>query len=149
MTHCNSVNVKLFNYQLNKLTSGKKNETGVTLRSSSNMINESNDETNFPHNLLLTNEQVSKLCKVFDNNSSTDKKLSKIHLSMTVQSGGFCGRLLGPLLKTGVPLMKNLLKSLVKNFKISSISSRFRNAYKIFGLEMTILKISNKEWEIS
>ena len=52
----------------------------------------SNNETNFPHVLLLTGRQVSSLRKVFANNSSTDIKLSKTQLSKIIQSGGFLGR---------------------------------------------------------
>ena len=63
MTQYSSVNVKLSNFQVNKLKSAVKNATEVTLTPSSNMISDSNDETNFPQNLLLTDRQVSKLCK--------------------------------------------------------------------------------------
>ena len=63
-------------------------------------------ETNFPHTLLLTNTQVSHLRKAFTNNSSADIKLSKSQLSKMIQSGGFLSKLLGPLLKTGLPLKK-------------------------------------------
>ena len=69
MTQYNSLNVKLQNSQLNKSKSAIKNETDVVLRLSSNMIGNSNDETNFPHELLLTNRQVANLRKVFANNS--------------------------------------------------------------------------------
>ena len=61
------------------------------------------DETNFPHKLLLTNRQVANLRKSFPNNLSTDIKLSKTQLSKMMQSGGFLGGLLGLLLKTGLP----------------------------------------------
>ena len=70
------------------------------------------NETNFPYELLLTNRQVSNLRKAFANHSSTDIKSSKSQLSKTTQSGGFLGRLLGPLLKTGLPLIKNVIKPL-------------------------------------
>ena len=80
------------------------------------MIGDSNDETNFSHRLLLNDRQVSKLCKAFANNSSTNIKLSKIQLSKIVQSGGFIGKLLGPLLKTGLPLIKNVVTPLDKIF---------------------------------
>ena len=63
MTQYSSINVKLSNFQVNKLKSAVKNATEVTLTPSSNMISDSNDETNFPQNLLLTDRQVSKLCK--------------------------------------------------------------------------------------
>ena len=68
--------------------------------------------------LLLTNRQVASFCKVFANNSSTDIKLSKIQLSKIIQSGGFIGRILRPLLKTGLPLIKNVIKPSVKSVLI-------------------------------
>ena len=78
MTQYNSLNVKLSNSQLNRLKSAMKNEIEVVLRFSSNMIDNSNDEINFPHKLLLlTNRQVVNLCKAFANNSSVNIKLSK------------------------------------------------------------------------
>ena len=55
-------------------------------RLSSNMIGNSDDKTNFPHELVLTNRQVANLCKAFANNSSTDIKLSKNQLSTIIQS---------------------------------------------------------------
>ena len=58
------------------------------------------DETNFPHKLLLTNRQVANLRKAFADKSSTDIKLSKTRISKIIQSGGFLGRLLVLLLKT-------------------------------------------------
>ena len=92
MTQYNSLNVNLPNSQLNKLKSAIKNETEIILRLSSNMIDNSNDKTDFPHELLLTNRQVANLRKGFANNSSTDIKLSKTQLSKMIQSGGFLGR---------------------------------------------------------
>ena len=58
------------------------------------MIGYSDDETNFPHELLLTNRQVANLRKAFANNSSADIKLSKTQLPKMIQSGGFLGKLL-------------------------------------------------------
>ena len=104
MTLYNSLNVKLSNSQLNKLMSAIKNETEVVLRISSNIIGD--NETNFPHKLLLTNRQVANLRKAFANYLSTDIKLSKTHLSKMIQSGGLLGRLFGPLLKPGLRLTK-------------------------------------------
>ena len=101
MTQYNSLNVKLSNSQLNKLKSSIKNETDVVLRISSNMVSNSNDNTNFPHELLLTNRQVANIRKAFANHSSIDIKL-----------------LLGPLLKTGLPLMKSVIKPLAKSVLI-------------------------------
>ena len=69
--------------------------------------------------LLLTNRQVSNLCKAFANYLSTDIKLSKTQLSKMIRLGGFLGKLLGPLLKTGLPLIKNVIKPLAKSVLIS------------------------------
>ena len=49
---------------------------------------------------------------------STDIKLSKTQLSEMVQLGGFLGRLLGQLLKTGLPLMKISITTLAKSILI-------------------------------
>ena len=118
MTQYNSLNVKLSNSQLNKLKPAIKNETEVVLRLSLNMIGDSNDEANFPHELLLTDRQVSSIRKAFANNSSADIKFSKTQLSKMIQSGGFLSKLLGPLLKTGLPLIKSMIKSLAKSVLI-------------------------------
>ena len=113
MTQYNSLNVKLSNSQLNKFKWAIKNETEVVSRLLSNMIGD--NETDFPHKLLLTNRQVVNICKAFVNNLSTDIKLSKTQLSKKIQSGGFLGRLLGLLLKTGLHLIKNVIKPLAKS----------------------------------
>ena len=118
MTQYNSLNVKLSNSQLNKLKSSIKNETDVVLRISSNMVSNSNDNANFPHELLLTNRQVANIRKAFANHSSIYIKLSKTQLSKMIQSGGFLGKLLGPLLKTGLSLMKSVIKPLAKSVLI-------------------------------
>ena len=118
MTQYNSLNVKLSNSQLNKLKSSIKNETDVVLRISSSMVGNSSDNTNFPHELLLTNRQVANIRKVFANHSSIDIKLSKTQLSKMIQSGGFLGKLLSPLLKTGLPLIKSVIKPLAKSVLI-------------------------------
>ena len=118
MTQYNNLNIKLSNSQLNKLKSAIKNEIEVGLRLSSSMIGNSDDETNFPNKLLLANRQVANFRKTFANNSSVNIKLSKTQLSKMIQSGAFFGKLLGPLLKTGLPLMKNVIKSLAKSVLI-------------------------------
>ena len=114
MTQYNRLNVKLSNSQLNKLKSAIKNKIEVVLRLSPNMIGESNDEANFPRELLLTDRQVSATRKALSNNSSADIKFSKTLLSKMIQSGGFLGKLLGSLLKSGLPLIKNVIKPLTK-----------------------------------
>ena len=112
------MNVKLTNSQLNKLKSAIKNETETDLRLSSNMTSNPNDETNFPHKLLLTNAQIAQLRKVFANNLTVNVTLSKTQLSKMIQSGGFLGRLLGPLLKKGLPLIKNAIQPLAKSVSV-------------------------------
>ena len=84
MTQYNSLNVKLSNSQLNKLKSTIKNESEVVLRLSSNIIGNSNDKSNFPHELSLTNRPVASLRKAFANYLSTDIKLSKTQLSKMI-----------------------------------------------------------------
>ena len=116
MTWYNSSNVKLSDSQPNKLNSAVKNETEVVLRLSSDKIGD--DETNFPHKLLLTNRQGANLCKAFANYLSTDIKLWKTQISKMIQSGGFLGRRLGLLLKTGLSLIKNVTKPLAKSVLI-------------------------------
>ena len=118
MTQYNTLNVKVSNSEPDKLKSGIKNGTEVTLKLSANIASDSNDETNFPHKLLLTNTQVSRLRKAFKNGPSANIKLSKTQLHNIGQSRGFLGRLLGQLLKTGLLLMKNLLKPLAKSVLI-------------------------------
>ena len=117
MTQYNSLNLKLSNSQFNKFKSAIKNETGVVLRLSSNMIGD--DETNFPHKLSLTNRQVANLRKAFADHLSADMKLSKAQLSKMIQLGGFLDRLLSLLLKAGLPLIKNVIKPLAKSVLIS------------------------------
>ena len=85
MTQHNSLHVKLSNSQLNKLESAIKNETDAVLRLSSNIIGNSDDETNFPHKLLLTNRQIANLRQAFTNYLSTDTKLSKTQLPKMIQ----------------------------------------------------------------
>ena len=80
MSQYKSLNVKLSNLQLNKLESGTKDGNKITLQISSNVIGDSNDGNNFPHNLFLTNTQVWKLLKAFANNSLANIKLSATQL---------------------------------------------------------------------
>ena len=78
----------------------------IILRLSSNMIGNSDNETNFLHKLLLINKQISDFCRTFSNNSSIDINLSKTQLSKMIQSEGSLRRLLGLLLKTELQLKK-------------------------------------------
>ena len=130
MTQYNSLNVKLSNSQLNKLKSSIKNETDVVLRISSNMVTNSNDNTNFPHEFLLTNRRVANTRKTFAKNTSIDIKLSKTQLSQTIQSGEFLGNLLGklagPLMKVAMPLAKTVLAPLGISAVMSAIDGSIK-----------------------
>ena len=107
----------------------------------SNVVGDSNDENNFPHELLLTNTQVSKLCKAFSNGSSANIKLSKTQLH----------KLLGPSLKTGLPLIENALKPLAESVLIPLGLTAAASAtdaaihQKMVGSGSTTLIISNEE----
>ena len=139
------------NLQLNKLKPGIKNSPEVTLKISSNVIGDSNDENNFSHKLSLTNTQVSKLYQAFSNGSSANIKLSKNQFHKIGQSGGFLGRFLGLLLKTGLPFIGNALKPLAKSILIplgSTAAAAATDAAihkKMFGLGTTTSIISNEE----
>ena len=100
--------------QFNELRPGIKNGTEMTLKILSNVVGVSNNENNFPHKLLLTNTQVLRLHKAFGNNFSANIKLSKTQLHKKGQSGGFLGRLLGPLLKIYLHLVGNVRTPLAK-----------------------------------
>ena len=111
------------------------------------------DETNCPHELLLTNKQVANLCIAFTNKSSTGIKLSKTQISKMIQSGVFLGRFLGSLLKTRLPLIKNVIKPLAKSALIPlglTAAASVADAgihKKILGSTTTTLIISNDEIE--
>ena len=117
------------------------------------MIGNSDDKINFPHELLLTNRQVANLRRAFSNYLSTHVKLSKAQLSKMILSGEFLGRLLGPLLKTGLPLMKNVIKPWVKSVLIplgltAATSAADAGIHKnILASGTTTLIISNDEMD--
>ena len=99
----------------------------------------------------MTNTQVSRLRKAFTNNSSTNIKLSKFHQHKIEKSEGFLGRLLGPLSKTGLPLIGNVLKPLTKNFliplELMAAASATDTAInkKMFASGYSTLIVSNEE----
>ena len=116
------------------------------------MNGNSNDETNFSHKLFLTNRQVANLRREYAKHTSTDIKLSKTQLSKMMQSVGFLGRLLGPLLRRGLPLMKCVIQPLSKSILIplgltASASAADAGIHKkILGSgHNTTLIISNNE----
>ena len=94
------------------------------------MVSNSNHDTNFPHELLLTNRQVANIRKAFAKNTSTDIKLSKTQLSKMIQSGGFLenllGKLAGPLMKVAMPLTKNVLAPLGLTAAMSAIDGSIK-----------------------
>ena len=105
---------------------------------------------NLPHELLLTTRQISKLKNAIENNMSTDIKLCKAQISKIIQSGGFLGKLLGPLLNTGLPLIKNVIKQFARNVLIplglTAAASAADAEYKIIlGSGTATLVISNEE----
>ena len=107
------------------------------------MVSNSNDNTNFPHELLLTNRQVANIRKAFAKNTSINIKLSKTQLSKMIQSEGFLGNLLGklagPLMKVAIPLAKNVLAPLGISAAMSAIDG------KMLGSGATTLIFSNDE----
>ena len=121
------------------------------------MIGNSGDRTNFAHELLLTNREVANLRKAFAKNTSTDIKLSKTQLSKMIQSGGFLGKLLGPLRRTGLPLIiTSVIKPLAKSVLVPlglTVAASAADAgihKKILGSgnnNNTILIISNDEMD--
>ena len=114
MVEYNTINIKLSDSQLNKLKSAVKNKQGTTLRMNARMFS----ANNVPHELLLTTRPTSTLRNAIENNMPTDIKLSKDQISKIIQSGGLLGKLLGPLSKTGLPLIKNIIKPLAKSVSI-------------------------------
>ena len=110
MAEYNTVNVKLSNSQLNELKRAvkkKQKKQGTILRMNARMFN----GNNLPH-LSSTTGQTTKLRNAIKNNLQTDIKLSRAQISKISQSGGFLGKILGPLLKTGLPLLKSVIKPL-------------------------------------
>ena len=121
------------------------------MKISSNVVGKSNDENNFPHKLLLTNTQVSKVLKAFENGSTANIKLSKTPFKKLEQLEGFLGRLLEPFVKPVLPLIGNVLKSLAKSvltlLELTAAASATGAAFhkKMFGSGMAVLIISNEE----
>ena len=142
MVEYNTVNVKLPNSQLNKLKSAVKNKQGTTSRMNARMFN----ENNLPRELLVTTRQTTKLRHAIENNLQTDIKLSKAQISEIIQSGGFLGKILGPLLKTGLPLLKSVIKPLgLLGLTATSSAIDAGVQKKIYGSGTTTLVISNEE----
>ena len=144
MVEYSTVNVKLSNSQLKKLKSAVKNKQGTTLGMNARMFN----ENNLPHELFLTQRQITKLRNNIENNMSTDINLSKAQISKIIQSDGFLGKLIGPLLKTGLPLLKSVIKPLgLLGLTAASSAIVAGVQKKIYGSGKTTLVISNEEMD--
>ena len=119
------------------------------MKISSNVVRKFNDENNFPHKLLLTNTQVSKVLKAFENGSTANIKLSKTPFKKIEQLEGFLSRLLELFVKPALPLIGNVLKSLAKSvltlLELTAGATGVAIHNKIFGSGMTVLIISNEE----
>ena len=143
MVEYSKVNVKLTDMQLKKPKAAVKNKRGTTLRMSLKMF----DGNDMPHELLLTTRQKTRLRHAFNNNMSTDLKLSKAQISKIIQSGGFLGSLLsklaGRLMKVAVPLAKNVLALFGITAAALAIDAGIQK--KIHGSGTTTLIISNEE----
>ena len=140
MVEFSKVIVKLTNTQLKTAV---KNKTGTILKTSLKML----DGNDLPHELLLTTRQKTKLRNAFNSNVSTDLKLSKAHISKTIQPGGFLGSLLskldGSLMKVEIPLVKNVLAPLGITAAASAIYAGIQK--EIHGSGTKTLIISNEE----
>ena len=95
---------------------------------------------NLPHELLLTTRQKTKVRNAFNNNMSTDLKLSKAQISRIIQSGGFLGSLLsklsGPLMKIAVPLAKSVSASLGITAAASAIDVGIQKKYMVLEIRL-------------
>ena len=143
MVEYSEVSVKLSDTQLKKLKTAVKSKTVATLR----MILKMFDGNVLPHEFLLTTRQRTKLRNAFNNNMSTEVKLSKALISKIIQSGRSFGLLLsqlaGPLMKVVVPLAKNILAPLGITAAGSAIDAGIQE--KMHGSGTTILTTSNKK----
>ena len=135
MVEYTKVNIKS-DTQLKKLKDAVKNNTGTTLRISLKMF----DGNNLLHELLLTRRQKAKLRNAFNNNMSTDMKLSKAQITKIIQSGGFLGFLLsklaGPLMKVAIPLAKNILAPLGITAAAWAIDAGIQKKYMDLGQQL-------------
>ena len=138
MVEYSKINCKLTNVQLNKFKKAVKSNEGATLRLSIRNFNKDED----PHELLLTTRQNTKLRNALNNNSATDKKLSKTQIKKIIQSGGFLGKLLsklaGPLMKVALPLAKNVLAPLGLTAAISAIDGSIQKKIHGSGVKLII-----------
>ena len=101
---------------------------------------------NFPHELFLTQRQITKLRNNIENNLQTDIKLRTAQIFKIIQSGGFLGTFFGPLLKTGLSLLKSVIKPLgLLDLTAASTTIDAGAQKKIYESGTTTLITSNKE----
>ena len=150
MVEYNTINAALSDSQLNKLKCAVKNNEGRTLRMSARILS----ANNLPHELLLTTRQTTKLRNAIENNTATDIKLSTAQIYNIIKSVGFLGKYLGPLLKSGLSLLKSVVKPLgLLGLTAASSAIDASAQKKILGsvrlsdsaLQTTTLIISNEE----
>ena len=134
MVEYSEINCKLTNVQLNKLKKAAKSNEGATLRLGIKNFN----KNEHPHELLLTTRQNTKLRNAISNNSTTDIKLSKAQIKKIIQSGGFLGKLAGPLMKVALPLAKNVLAPLGLTAAISAIDGSIQKKIHSSGVKLII-----------
>ena len=143
MDEYSKVNVKLSDTQLKKLETAVKDKTGTTLRMSLKML----DGNDLPHELLLTTRQ-RKLRNAFNNNISTDLKLSKTQISKIIQSGGFLGSLLsklaGALMKVAVSLAKNISAPL----ELQQLFQQLMHEFKRKHMDQIVLRPPLREQQL-
>ena len=143
MVEYSKVNAKLSDTQLKKLKTAVKNKIATTMRTNFKMF----DGNDSPHELLLTTRQKTKLRNAFNNNISTDLRISKAQISKIIQSRRFLGSLLtklaSPLIKVAIPLAKNVLATLGITAATSAINAGIQK--KIHGSGTTKLITSNEE----
>ena len=122
--------------QIKKLKDTVKDNTKTTMRISSKMFN----RNNLPHELLLITRQKPKVRNAFNNNMSTNLKLSKAQINKIIQSGGFLGSLLsklaGPLMKVAIPLAKNVLTPLGITEAASAIDAGIKKKYMVLEQQL-------------
>ena len=85
---------------------------------------------NLPHELFLTQRQITKLRNNIENNISTDIESSKAQIKKIIMSGGALGSILGklicPLTKSVAPLAKNILLTLGLSAAMSGIDDEIK-----------------------
>ena len=136
MVEYSKVNFKLSDTQLKELKTAVKDKTGTTLRISFKMFN----RNDWPHELLLTTRQKTKVRNAFNNNMSTDLKLSKAQISKIIQSGTLLGSLLsklaGPLMKVAIHLANNVLAPLGITVAASGIDTGIQKKYMVLEQQL-------------